>query len=381
MKLTCQHCATPFREGHGDGAFCCSGCRQVHELINAEDLGDYYALQDRVGRPVGDALGKTEDLALLKRLQQEAEEGQAELTLRVDGMSCLGCVWLVERISRAMPGVRSARVSLQENRLSLQWDRGVFDLTALAARLHTFGYALGDASSGIVAQWSLLTWRMVLSGIFAANAVLLALPTMLGADVSDYANILFLTSLLFVVLSLAVGASHFVLPVLRSWRIGLVHYDSLWVLSLLTLFVGLDASILWKLPVFVFLLLVVRWLHLRIWTRGSVAGDSVVSGAAETTQKWVSLLSLVAALIQCVLILTGQTPALLIPAPLYAFAIVGRYGVRMRQLTSNLMLCVLGWCVVIGFGFNHFESLAWCLLSGLLMFAGFAYWNRGVERS
>ena len=127
MRRTCQHCARPFREGTGEGDFCCSGCRQVYELIGAEGLGDFYALQDQMGRPVGDVRDSAVDRSELSRLQRDAEQSKPEIHVRVDGMSCLGCVWLVERIAKAESGVVSARVSLQENRLVLGWRPGSFD--------------------------------------------------------------------------------------------------------------------------------------------------------------------------------------------------------------------------------------------------------------
>lgn len=390
MKLSCQHCATPYKEGTGDGAFCCSGCRQVYELIRAEDLGDYYALQDRVGRPVGDALGKAEDLAKLKRLQADAERADSELTLRVDGMSCLGCVWLVERISRAMPGVQHARVSLQENRLALKWHGAGFDLPSLATRLHAFGYALSDASSGLVAQWSLLTWRVLLSAVFAVNAVLLAIPNWFSDDLSPYANIFALLSLLFVALSFTVGGSHFAIPVLRSWRLRLLHYDSLPVLGLLSVVtVGLvdysadaDISALWQLPLLIFLLLAVRWIHLRVWAIVSSDVDSVGPEAAKSAQRWVGLLVVasVAIAVGCGLWLQSDLAAILFSTPLYPLALIGRYQSEVRALVLGGGLCVCGWAVVVWFGLGAFSALGWCLFAGLLMFVNFVGWNRRVQR-
>ena len=292
MRRTCQHCARPFREGTGEGDFCCSGCRQVYELIGAEGLGDFYALQDQMGRPVGDVRDSAVDRSELSRLQRDAEQSKPEIHVRVDGMSCLGCVWLVERIAKAESGVVSARVSLQENRLVLGWRPGSFDLGALAVRLQAFGYRLGGCSSGLAATWSLLTWRLVLCGIFALNAILLALPQWLGGDISAYENVLSLLALLFAGLGLFVGASHFVGPVLRSWRVGLLHYDSLAVCGLLAFIVqgalafyalG-EGAVLWELPLFVFSLLAVRWLHLSAWDCLASSMEDPVRGVEDRSR-------------------------------------------------------------------------------------------------
>ena len=381
MKLTCEHCATPFKQGTGDGDFCCSGCRHVHELIRAEGLADYYALRDRMGRPVGDAAVKLEDSVKWEGIQGNAEREHGELILRVDGMSCLGCVWLIERLCRTEAGVLSARVSLQENRLWLKWRAGAFDLSGLVMRLRSFGYTLSNKTGGLSAQWSMLTWRVILCGIFAVNGLLLALPGILGVEVSAYGNLLLLLSLLFVALSLVVGASHFVIPAVRSWRVGLVHYDSLLVLGMLTLFADPRVSILWELPILIMLLLMVRWVHLRVWGWVSKGGDRLELDGAGSTQAWISLLSMAAVVVEFVLFLQGQMSALFVSAPLYAFAVVGRCSRAVGLLLINVGLCALGWCLVISLGMNHFEALAWSCLSGLLMFANFACWKLKADPS
>jgi sulfite exporter TauE/SafE len=42
----CLHCGQPTPD-HAD--FCCPGCRAVHEMLNAQGLGDFYSLRDRFG--------------------------------------------------------------------------------------------------------------------------------------------------------------------------------------------------------------------------------------------------------------------------------------------------------------------------------------------
>ena len=110
-RLTeCRHCGAPlFGAAARESGFCCSGCGYVHRLVHAQGLGDYYALKDAVTAPADPAVFQTRDHAWLADLQRAAEtaagsERPAELTLGIQGISCAGCVWLVERVHQGLPG-------------------------------------------------------------------------------------------------------------------------------------------------------------------------------------------------------------------------------------------------------------------------------------
>ena len=112
----CIHCGTEFSPSHEGENFCCKGCEFVHALIQEEGLERFYDLQDgAVGQPVRDRPFRPAELDWLTTLTEDAESGangepsedgtgkrdtrtDASLTLRVRGISCVGCVWLIEKL-------------------------------------------------------------------------------------------------------------------------------------------------------------------------------------------------------------------------------------------------------------------------------------------
>jgi len=62
------------------------------------------------------------------------------VTLKVEGMSCGGCVASVTRVLRALPGVADATVSLQAGTAQVSFDEARTDQTALRAAIEGAGY-------------------------------------------------------------------------------------------------------------------------------------------------------------------------------------------------------------------------------------------------
>jgi P-type Cu2+ transporter len=275
MNDTCKHCGTSYRSGEVAGGFCCSGCEHVYRLIRDEGFDEYYKLQDQVGRPLRKTPFSHRELLWVGPLQASAETNSTapELRLRIGGMSCLGCVWLIERLSRRTAGVSIARVSLEGQSLHLCWRAGELNLKVLVEELQRFGYRAEPLEWGALRPVSALAWRVILCGIFAGNSLLLAMPQFMGLDGFVYADLFFLLSLLFAGLIFAVGGALFILSAWRSLRCLRVSYDvfaGVFVLGSLLFAVVVplfDSEIevqFWRFSLCVFLFLFGQWLYLFI---------------------------------------------------------------------------------------------------------------------
>jgi copper chaperone len=62
------------------------------------------------------------------------------VTLKVDGMSCGGCVASVTRVLSALPGVSEAAVSLQAGTAQVTFDEARTNPQALRAAVEKAGY-------------------------------------------------------------------------------------------------------------------------------------------------------------------------------------------------------------------------------------------------
>lgn len=226
----CLHCGAPLK---GDVAtksgFCCSGCNYVHRLVHDHGLDGYYKIRDAVVAPVDQTVFQARDFSWLAELQTTAEKspGTPELELEVQGISCAGCVWLIERLFHQQPGALHIEADAQAGRLRLRWTTGKFDAPAFAKTLHSFNYLLGPAGEAPAELESRrLVRRIGLCAAFSMNVMLFTLPVYFGMTKGfAYARLFGLLSMGFATFSLLTGGFYFLNRAVRALRDGVLHID------------------------------------------------------------------------------------------------------------------------------------------------------------
>ena len=232
VRPTCRHCGSPVADGPAAAAgFCCPGCAYVHRLITEQGHDAYYRIKDSVTAPADSAVFQPRDTAWLAELLAGAEaasrDGTATLELDVQGISCAGCVWLIERVTTQLPGVRSVTVDAPTGSLQVDWRCGAFDAGGWARRLQAFGYLVGPAGIKPERLESTgLARRIGLCAAFALNVMLFTLPAYFGmrADFA-FAGLFRLLALTFATLSVLVGGSYFFSRAAAALRAGIAHID------------------------------------------------------------------------------------------------------------------------------------------------------------
>lgn len=271
----CLHCGTPIVATHAPAGFCCSGCAHVHGLIANCGLDKYYDLRGGVVAPVAPALMEPKDFSWLAARVAEAEAapGPAELRLGLRGVSCIGCVWLVEKLFAAHPGAVEAAVNAHAGSVRLRWTRGACDLPAFARRIQEFGHLLTPVAPKAAEAGDGLVLRTGLCGAFAMNAMLNTMPAYLGiAPGDEFAGLFRLLTIGFATLAMLVGGSHFIVRAVRALRAGALHMDlpialglvAAYLASFAGWFLGKPELEYWDFVcLFTFLMLVGRWTQER----------------------------------------------------------------------------------------------------------------------
>jgi Cu2+-exporting ATPase len=246
---TCRHCGARSPAGE----FCCAGCAYVFRLLHEQNLTDYYRLKDPVTAPADPSLLHPRDFAWIVAAQREAETGAVapsprdnatgvshlhpsfrstghatpSLRLGVQGVSCAGCVWLIEKIFSRQPGAGRIEVGAQTGELQLWWTPGRFDAAAFARALQSFNYLVGPAgAASAVPESRALARRAGLCAAFTMNVMLFTLPVYFGMEETyAYADLFALLSFLFATLSLLAGGTYFLGRAARALRAGVIHLD------------------------------------------------------------------------------------------------------------------------------------------------------------
>jgi Cu2+-exporting ATPase len=210
--------------------FCCAGCAYVHGLVHAHGLEGYYRIRDATVPPVDPAVFEPRDLAWLCELARAAEAGSGvpELIVGVQGISCAGCVWLIEKLFHEQPGALAIETDATSGRMRLRWARGKFDVGAFARTLHSFNYLVGPA--GAEAEGDGESRRLLrqvgLCAAFAMNLMLFSFPRYFGMEATfPYARLFDTISLVLATLAVLVGGTHFLGRAVRALRHGALHID------------------------------------------------------------------------------------------------------------------------------------------------------------
>jgi len=271
----CVHCGTPFRPTPQRGEFCCAGCQFVNHLLHKRGFEEFYHYGERKS-PAGNFVFHERDLEWIKEIREKAEASAgatAVATMDIQGISCAGCVWLLERVFLEHRGAVCCRVNSTTGTLRLEWTKGECDLEAYAGDVRKFGYLLGPADSTRAPSTRPLARKLGLCGALAMNAMLFAMPRYLGLDPGDaLAHLFDVLSLVIATASIAIGGGYFFRRALTALKSGMLHIDLPISLGLLVAYTG--SCLAWAhrtssfayfdfVSIFTFLMLLGRWLQER----------------------------------------------------------------------------------------------------------------------
>jgi Cu2+-exporting ATPase len=279
-SAVCLHCGTPFRPTLQQREYCCSGCQFVHDLIKKNGLAQFYELRGGDAQPVKSLVFQKRDYTWLEdlvRITESTGEPTANLALDMQGVSCLGCVWLIEEVFTHQPGALSVRVDPGLGRLEMSWKPGALDVVAFARKIQTFGYLVGPPGQTIKRANRGLTVRLGICGALALNAMLFTLPSYLGMESTfQYAALYAQFAFALGTLSLLIGGSYFFTRTWSSLRQRVLHIDLPISLGLLAAYAssvfafarGASSFVYFDfVSIFTFLMLAGRWLQLKVVER------------------------------------------------------------------------------------------------------------------
>ncbi|MCK6523630.1 cadmium-translocating P-type ATPase [Myxococcota bacterium] len=154
--------------------YCCHGCEAAADMVREAGLGRHFERREAPSpRPSGRSAG-WEHLPV-----EQAADGDHVAQLRIDGLRCGSCVWLVERVLQGAPGVREVQVSYASGSCALRFDPTQTDLAQLAHRVEDLGYSPRPADSGVTPDRALLL-RLGLAAFVAMNVMMSSVSVYLG---------------------------------------------------------------------------------------------------------------------------------------------------------------------------------------------------------
>src|SRR6188508_2999272 len=99
-SVKCYHCGQPCDEVvlSNDKPFCCVGCQSVFEILNENNLCEYYSIEQHSGVSQKNALPTTfdflDDPLVRKRIVSFDSDALAKVTFQIPAIHCVSCIWL-----------------------------------------------------------------------------------------------------------------------------------------------------------------------------------------------------------------------------------------------------------------------------------------------
>ena len=147
QDLKCYHCGQACEETLwvNDKVFCCYGCKTVFEIINENDLCEYYDLEKNPGiqrkKISEDNFAYLDDTSIRKKLLSFDSEAFAKVSFYVPNIHCVSCIWLLENLQRLNPGILRSEVNFAQKTVGIDFHPGKTSLGKIASSLSLVGYA------------------------------------------------------------------------------------------------------------------------------------------------------------------------------------------------------------------------------------------------
>lgn len=202
----CLHCEGPISENElvvlDDKHFCCHGCMSVYSLLRSNNLQEFYHYQDIADSKK--SLKNNEKVSTSKFDYMDSDAFKDEFVIKnsdnevrvdflLEGIHCLACIWLIERISKIESFVTSAQVNIGNNLASFKIDTSKdYSIAKLAKTLVTLGYIphpynnKSDKIKAISNRRDLLQIGIAASAM--SNIMIYAVSNYAGAT-SEYAHL------------------------------------------------------------------------------------------------------------------------------------------------------------------------------------------------
>ena len=143
----CFHCGDECRNSlFFDGkSFCCDGCRLVYEILNENNLCNYYSLNDAPGITQkklfhNQQFAFLDDIRVKQKLISFTNGKITSLTFYIPQMHCSSCIWLLENLSRINAGVIRSQVNFLRREASVTYYEDHLSLRRIVELLASLGY-------------------------------------------------------------------------------------------------------------------------------------------------------------------------------------------------------------------------------------------------
>ena len=190
-KLTCYHCGLEMTESETvwfDGKpFCCNGCKTVYEILNQNQLTQYYTINENPGIKTDDIdEGIKQKYAYLdnpdieKKLLEFDDSNTKIVNFYIPNIHCSSCIWVLEHLDKLNPAIKHSEVNFPTKNVRITYDGSQISLRQVVEILASIAYppliSLEDLNKDKKHSNKKLLYQLAIAGFAFGNIMLMSLP-------------------------------------------------------------------------------------------------------------------------------------------------------------------------------------------------------------
>lgn len=251
-KTICYHCGEDCNDSEivlEEKPFCCEGCKMVYEIINQNNLCEYYNLDKNPGinqksRVREGKFDFLENEEIISRLVHFSEGNQKHIIFYLPQMHCSSCIWLLEQLPQVNKGIVHSQVNFLKKEITIVFKSDEISLKKIAVLLTNVGYEphinLNDFSESKITKYDKSRlYKIGIAGFCFGNIMLLSFPEYFSSGEQDETYLKTIFSYIIVGLSIPVFfycASEFFISAYKGLKQKFLNIDAPIALAILFTF-------------------------------------------------------------------------------------------------------------------------------------------------
>jgi P-type Cu+ transporter len=196
-KSFCYHCGEECKDTvitADEKIFCCGGCKTVYEILNKNNLCNYYSIEQTPGKSPKEFESKEfdylDDENIIKQLNNYIDEKISIVTFTIPQMHCSSCIWLLENLYKISEGISHSEVDFLKKELTVRYNHNQLSLKKLVQMLASIGYEpqiqldILEKKKDIASNKKLY-YKLGIAAFCFGNIMLFSFPEYLSINLSD----------------------------------------------------------------------------------------------------------------------------------------------------------------------------------------------------
>ena len=144
----CFHCGEVCKDQtitQQDKSFCCDGCKTVFQILDENNLCNYYSFGENAGNTIKNGVERKrfeylQDREVEHRLVDFKNGSTTSITFFIPNIHCTSCVWLLENLGNIDNGILKGTVNFLKRTVTILYNDSKTSLRSIVELLTTIGY-------------------------------------------------------------------------------------------------------------------------------------------------------------------------------------------------------------------------------------------------